>query len=60
MGTKVVLSGGEERFIGEKGAIIGTCSYVTGESVAFTGGNKHISGERVTNIRTRTVKTTSE
>ncbi|MGM0805682.1 MAG: hypothetical protein ACQET8_13135 [Bacillota bacterium] len=58
MGMKVVLSGGDECFIGEKGAIIGARSYVTGEYVAFTGGNKHISGERVTNIKTRTVKST--
>ncbi len=58
LGKIVVLSGGDERFIGEKGAIIGARSYVTGEYVAFTGGNKHISGERVTNIKTRTVKST--
>jgi hypothetical protein len=34
-GKKVVLSGADERFTGEKGAIIGARSYVTGEYVAF-------------------------
>ncbi|MBD7963240.1 hypothetical protein [Fictibacillus norfolkensis] len=60
LGTKFVPSGGGERFIGEKRAIIGARSNVTGEYVAFTGGTKHISGEHVTNIKTRTVKFPSE
>lgn len=58
--TKVVPRGGDKLFIGVKVTIIGARSYVTGEYVAFTGGNKHISGERVTNIKTRTVKFTYE
>jgi hypothetical protein len=55
LGTKVVLSGGDDRFIGEKVEIIGSQSNVTGEYVPLTGGNTLISSERVTNIKTRTL-----
>ncbi|MQR94669.1 hypothetical protein [Fictibacillus phosphorivorans] len=48
--------GGYVWFSGGRGAFIGGASIVSGGRQPFTGGHTPFTGERVTNIKTRTVK----
>ncbi|MBN3552868.1 hypothetical protein JYA63_01165 [Fictibacillus nanhaiensis] len=48
--------GGERRVIGEKRLRSGGYYHVTGRRDVFSGGKKAFTGERVTEIKTRTVK----
>lgn len=50
--------GGYVRFTGGRGVFSGGASIVSGAQQPFTGGHTPFTGERVTDIKTRTVKFT--
>jgi hypothetical protein len=54
--SSLCVWGGERRFIGGKSQRSGGYYHVTGGRDVTSGGKRAITGERVTEIKTRTVK----